>query len=110
MKTRICIALFFCCISYLLVAQTAVQTSFETGQGYNAGALNNQNGWTVSNGTATVNTVLFKTGSQSVKLAATASALKVDHTAYPGSVCGLTGEVYVDLWIYPILLPIYSYR
>lgn len=104
MKTRICITLFFYCMSYCLIAQTALQTSFESGQGYNVGALNNQNGWTVGNGTATVNTAVFKTGSQSVKLAATASALKVDHTAYSGSVPGLTGEVYVDVWIYPVAI------
>jgi poly(beta-D-mannuronate) lyase len=82
-------------------AQTALQTSFETAQGYTTGNLNTQNGWALTNGTAVVTTAKAKTGTQSINLSAAGTALLLNYVAYGNSVPGITGEVYVDMWINP---------
>lgn len=96
-------AVLFCCVSlvHFSYGQTAIQTSFETAQGYAAGTIHTQNGWTVSSGTAQVSTAKAYTGTQSVNLGAAASALLVNHVAYAGNVPGITGEVYADMWVNP---------
>ncbi|RYY66636.1 MAG: hypothetical protein EOO13_15550, partial [Chitinophagaceae bacterium] len=82
-------------------SQTAIQTSFETAQGYSAGNIHTQNGWTVSSGSAQVSSAKVHTGSQSLILSASASALLVNHVGYAGNVPGITGEVYADMWVNP---------
>lgn len=96
-------ALLLCCIclTHFSFGQTAIQTSFETAQGYTAGNVNTQNGWTVSSGTAQVSTAKAHTGTQSLNLSAAASTLLVNHVGYAGNVPGITGEVYVDMWVNP---------
>lgn len=81
--------------------QTAIQTSFEPAQGYTSGNLHNQNGWTLSTGTAVVSTAKVRTGTQSINLSATGTALLLNYVAYSGSVPGITGEVYADFWVNP---------
>lgn len=83
-------------------AQTALQTSFETAQGYNAGNLNTQNGWALTTGSATVTTAKAHTGTQSVNLSAAGTALLLNYVAYAGNVPGITGEVYADMWVNPV--------
>lgn len=95
--------LLFCCICFVnfCSGQTAIQTSFETAQGYNPGTIHTQNGWTVSSGTAQVSGTKVHTGTQSVNISAAASTLLVNHVAYAGNVPGITGEVYADMWVNP---------
>ncbi len=95
--------LLFCMLIVISVrSQTAIQTSFETAQGYNAGNIHTQNLWTVTTGAGTIINTSAKTGSQSLKLAATATALRVDHVPYSGTVPGITGDVYADMWVNPV--------
>jgi poly(beta-D-mannuronate) lyase len=84
-----------------VIAQTALQTSFESAQGYAIGNLHNQNAWKVTNGTAVVSTAKVHSGTQAINLSASNAALLVDYIAYSGSVPGITGEVYADMWVNP---------
>lgn len=92
-----------CCVAVNSFAQTALQTSFESAQGYSLGSVASQNGWTVTSGSgaATVINTLAKTGSQSLRLTASNTALKVDNVAYGSNVPGITADVYVDMWVNP---------
>ncbi|RYF84550.1 MAG: hypothetical protein EON98_08910, partial [Chitinophagaceae bacterium] len=87
----------------IVSAQTALQTSFEAPT-YTIGNLNSQAGWTATSGTVAVSTAKAKTGSQSINLSATVGALKSDYVAYSGTVPGITGEVYADMWVNPTSL------
>lgn len=49
-------------------------TSFEVVDGFSAGSLSGQNGWTVSQGTASISTVSVHSGTQALELAAGSSA------------------------------------
>lgn len=93
-------------VCLLLVAtvfsQTAIQTSFETAQGYNAGNLHAQQGWSLTTGSATVTTAKFHTGTQAVQMSSSNTAYLLNYVAYSGSVPGITGEVYTDCWINPV--------
>lgn len=91
----------FCSLGYLSFGQTAIQTSFENAEGYSTGTIHSQNGWTLSSGNAQVSTARANTGTQSLSLGASASALLVNHVAYAGNVPGITGEVYADMWVNP---------
>jgi poly(beta-D-mannuronate) lyase len=82
------------------MAQTALQTSFEA-PGYTTGNLNAQNSWTVTSGTVVVSNAKAKTGTQSIQLTAANTALLSNYVAYSGSVPGITGEVYADMWVNP---------
>jgi len=82
------------------IAQTALQTSFEAPT-YSAGTLHAQNGWTVTSGAVNVNSAKAKTGTQSIQLTAANTALLSNYVAYNGSVPGITGEVYADMWVNP---------
>jgi hypothetical protein len=97
--------LLICIVICTIVrSQTAIQTSFESAQGYNAGNVSSQNQWTVTSnsGSGAIINTLAKTGSQALKLSATGTALRVDHLAFSGSVPGITGDVYADMWVYPV--------
>ncbi|TZF85897.1 hypothetical protein FW774_02165 (plasmid) [Pedobacter sp. BS3] len=83
-------------------SQTAIQTSFESSDGYNPGNINGQNGWSVTSGDVAVSNAAAKTGTQSVKFSAGNTALLAKYTAYSGTVTGLRNEVYADLWIKPV--------
>ncbi|MEP6675682.1 MAG: chondroitinase-B domain-containing protein [Ferruginibacter sp.] len=95
----------FLCFLFLYLpavnAQTAIQTSFETADGYTAGNLNTQNGWSVSTGAATVYSSKSHTGTQSINFTAANTALLVNKVCYSGSVPGITGDVYADFWVNP---------
>ena len=95
--------LIFCVVMLSMTAnaQTPLQTSFETTQSYNTGNLAGQNGWTSTAGTVVVSTAKAKTGTQSVNMSANNATLKADYVAYSGSVPGITGEVYADMWFNP---------
>ncbi len=82
-------------------AQTALQTSFESTGGYSVGNLHNQNGWALTSGTALVSTAKAKTGTQSINLSANAGTLLLNYVAYSGSIPGITGELYADMWVNP---------
>ena len=84
-------------------AQIALQTSFETTEGYLPGNLHDQNNWKVKTGNAVVAaTNVVKSGTQSVKLNADNTALVVDFIPYSGTVAGLAGDIYTDFWINPV--------
>jgi poly(beta-D-mannuronate) lyase len=83
-------------------AQTALSTSFETGQGYTAGALGGQGNWTVTAGTGVVSTARFHTGAQSINFSSAGPALLANYVAYAGNVPGLSGTVYADFWVNPV--------
>lgn len=94
--------IFFCFfITGSSFAQTAIQTSFETAEGYTAGTIHAQNNWTVSSGTAQISAAKANTGTQSLSMGAGAGTLLVNHVAYAGNVPGITGEVYADMWVNP---------
>lgn len=82
-------------------AQTAIQTSFETADSYSVGNLNGQNGWSVSSGASTVYTTKARTGTQSLNFAPAGTALLVNKISYSGTVPGITGDVYADMWVNP---------
>lgn len=88
-----------CCLK--VQAQTALQTSFETTQGYTAGTVHNQNNWKVIAGSGTIVSTAH-TGTQGLQFIANNTALTAEHMAYAGTVPGITGEVYTDLWIKPV--------
>ena len=94
------------CLCLFVLAQTAIQTSFETTEthAFATGTLHNQNGWlltTASGTSATVNTTTVHTGTQAVNLVTTASALVLNKIPYSGTVPGITGTVYGDFWVNP---------
>lgn len=85
-------------------SQTAIQTSFETSEtpSYAAGNLHNQNGWTLTTAAGTsaiVQTTKVKTGAQAVTMTTTASVLTLNRIPYSGTVPGITGDVYTDIWV-----------
>lgn len=83
-------------------AQVALQTSFETTDGYVSGNLNDQNNWKVKAGNAVVSSTNFKSGTQSVNLSANNAAILVDFVPYSGAVAGLSGDIYTDIWLNPV--------
>jgi poly(beta-D-mannuronate) lyase len=89
-------------VMHTVFSQTAIQTSFESAQGYNTGNLGGQQGWSITNGTATVTTAKFHTGTQAVQMSSSNTAYLLNYVAYSGSVPGITGEVYTDCWINPV--------
>ena len=89
-------------LAYAGFSQTAIQTSFETAQGYTAGNLHNQQGWSLTTGSAVVTTAKFHSGTQSVQMTSSNTAYLLNYVAYSGSVPGITGEVYTDCWINPV--------
>ena len=100
-KLSIYPVLLFCMTIQFSFGQVALQTSFETAQGYNSGSVHSQNGWTLSSGTAQVSSTKANTGTQSLSMGANSGTLLVNHVAYAGTVPGITGEVYADLWVNP---------
>lgn len=82
----------------MAAAQTAIETSFESSEGYPAGSINSRPGWSVQNGSASVTTEAgyVEDGAQGLKVS-TSGRLGVRHTAYSGSQDGLGGVVYLDL-------------
>jgi poly(beta-D-mannuronate) lyase len=89
-------------LAYAGFSQTAIQTSFETAQGYTAGNLHNQQGWSLTTGSAVVTTAKFHSGTQAVQMNSSNTAYLLNYVAYSGSVPGITGEVYADCWINPV--------
>ena len=87
-------------------SQTAIETSFETGDGYPVGSVNSRPGWSVQQGSAAVTTDAdyVEDGAQGLRVS-TSGRLRVDHTAYSGTENGIGGIVYVDLWVNVRALP-----
>ncbi|SMD18148.1 chondroitinase-B domain-containing protein [Pedobacter nyackensis] len=84
-------------------AQIALQTSFETAEGYLPGNLHDQSNWKIKTGNAVVTaTNVVQSGTQSVKMNADNTALVVDFIPYSGTVAGLVGDIYTDLWVNPV--------
>lgn len=81
-----------------LAAQTAINTSFESADGYTQGNISGKNKWT-GNGTITNSVDYAKTGSLGLQLSSNSSTLQLDHIAYAKDVTGLTNDVYLDTWI-----------
>ncbi|MFT3753740.1 MAG: chondroitinase-B domain-containing protein [Paludibacter sp.] len=94
-----------------LQAQTIINTSFESSEGYSAGTINNQNSWKVTSGACSIVTTAdnLKTGSQALSLNANSTALQVDHIGFPSNVPALAGDVYIDFWIKLKALPSASF-
>lgn len=83
------------------LAQTALQTSFEAGEGFAVGNLNGQNGWASTSGVNNIYSTKVRTGTQSLNLTSTNTALLVNKICYSGTVPGITGTVYADMWVNP---------
>jgi hypothetical protein len=86
-------------------AQTVISSSFESSEGFSEGTLSAQGGWGRRAGTTDVvsDPAFVRSGDQGLRLA-TGSALVLGHTAFNGSTPGLTGVVYLDLWVKVISL------
>lgn len=98
MKNTSFIFIFMLFISSNICSQTAIQTSFETDEGYTSGNIAGTNNWS-GNGTLTAEPAYIKTGLQSLRLSSTASSLQTDHIAYAKDKTGLINDVYLDLWL-----------
>jgi uncharacterized repeat protein (TIGR02543 family) len=98
---------FLVMASASLTAQTAINTSFETTDGYSAGSVNNLKNWkiTYGNGEVTSLSDYVKTGSQGLRLYTASTALQVDNIPYASGVTGLGGDVYADFWVQMKSLP-----
>ncbi|KAA3661365.1 MAG: T9SS C-terminal target domain-containing protein [Calditrichaeota bacterium] len=81
-----------------LNAQDVFVTSFETNT---LGSINNQDQWEVENGTALVtdSETLVHSGSQGLNFIAENQTLVVSNTSFSGSEPGVSGVVYVDLYV-----------
>ncbi|HIL56522.1 MAG TPA: hypothetical protein EYG39_01270, partial [Rhodothermales bacterium] len=79
-------------------AQTAIETSFESADGYPVGSVHGRDGWDVEDGTAavTADADYVEDGAQGLRVT-TSGRLRVDHVAYDGQENGLPGVVYADL-------------
>ncbi len=99
--------------SALLHTQTAIRTSFEADEGYNAGSIHNISGWKLTSGTASVVTDAdyFYDGEQALRTSASASALQLEHIAYASNTTGLGwGEVvYADMYVKLLSVPSVNY-
>lgn len=109
----IIIAILFSGLFNALQAQTAINTSFESSEGYVTGNVHNVSGWKTTSGTANITSeadYLFS-GDQALRTSATASALQVEHIAYASNSSGLApgGIVYVDMYLKFITLPTVNY-
>lgn len=89
------ILLFF---SLNIYSQTAIQTSFESSEGYSQSTITGINKWS-GHGVITTTPDYIKTGQQSLRLSSSASSLQTDHIAYDKNSTGLTNDVYLDLWL-----------
>ncbi|MDR0419422.1 MAG: hypothetical protein LBH34_04345, partial [Prevotellaceae bacterium] len=85
-------------LSFSLLAQTAIKTSFESADGYTQGNISGKRSWT-GNGSVTNSSDYAKTGGQGLQLSSNSSALQLDHIAYAKNATGLTSDVYLDIWV-----------
>ncbi|GHS85130.1 hypothetical protein FACS1894201_04520 [Bacteroidia bacterium] len=76
-----------------------LKTSFETSDGYTLNAINGQQKWITTSGTATVATTAKSTGDNGLHLQDASGSLQMEYTGYSKTETGLTGLVYVDLYI-----------
>lgn len=92
-------------------AQTAINTSFESSESYNAGTINNQNKWKVTTGTSEITTDVdyVKTGTQGLKISSTSTAVQTEFIPYATAEVGLKADVYVDFYVKLKSLPAASY-
>ncbi len=94
----------FCVIGLILIplisvrAQLIMDESFEN---YSPGSLHNQGNWTVSSGYVAVSGDSFhvRNGLQGAHFLASQQTLVTNNTSFGGSEPGVTGIVYVDVWI-----------
>lgn len=95
----------------IAVAQTLINTSFESADNYTTGTINGKNKWTVSSGNGEIvgTTDYIKEGSQALKLSATSGALQIDNISYASNSTALSGDVYVDFWIKLKTIPTASF-
>lgn len=96
------LALFFTGILILLpsglISQTVLDETFEN---YTVGNLNGQGNWVVSTGTASVDndSNYVYSGIQGSHFSASSQSLATKKTSFSGSEPGVSGIVYVDLWV-----------
>lgn len=90
--------LIFLSILPFLRSQEAINTSFED---YNTGTINGQNKWTVVSGTGIVSVDPndIHAGTKALQIKTTGSALNINQVSYAGNVPGITGIVYLDLYV-----------
>ncbi len=81
-----------------LLAQDIFTSSFED---YSTSSINGQKNWDISSGTAIITEDLanIHTGAKSLSFQANSETLVVDNTTFTGSQQGVTGIVYVDLYV-----------
>ncbi len=87
-------------VSFRVLAGLPYLASFEVADGYTAGSLQDQLGWTVASGTAVVTSADSAHGDQSVSLGAGAVAALADQEIGAGATN--PSQVYVDLFAKPV--------
>jgi len=87
-------------VAIRLLPSLPFTADFETAEGYTAASINNQLGWTVPTGSATVTTTGAAHGTQSVTLAAQSPASELDHEF--GSLPPDPTVVFADLFAKPV--------
>lgn len=97
--------------SLLIQGETLINTSFESGENYSIGSVNNQQKWKVTTGSGVITNeaALVYAGQQAMRTMATATNLQVEHIAYASNATALGGDVYVDFYIRQNTLPTVNY-
>ncbi len=97
--------------SLLIQGETLINTSFESGENYTIGSVNNQQKWKVTTGSGVITNeaALVYAGQQAMRTMATATNLQVEHIAYASNATALGGDVYVDFYIRQNTLPTVNY-
>jgi poly(beta-D-mannuronate) lyase len=97
--------------SLFVQGETLINTSFENGENYTVGSVNNQQKWKVTTGSGVITSeaALVYAGQQALRTTTSASNLQVEHIAYASKVTALGGDVYVDFYIRQNTLPAVNY-
>ncbi len=87
--------------SLFVQGETLINTSFENGENYTVGSVNNQQKWKVTTGSGVITSeaALVYAGQQALRTTTSASNLQVEHIAYASNFTALGGDVYVDFYI-----------
>jgi len=91
------------CLALPVFAQEIIRTGFENTEAnpFAMGALNGQNHWSVAGGSAliTAESAYVRSGYQGLKIGVANQTLVIENTAFSGSVSGVSGIVYMDVWV-----------
>ena len=81
-----------------LYAETVLREGFED---LAIGSINSQAGWTVSSGSCTItdDSNFVNTGLKAARFTTNGQSLVVNHTAFSGTEAGISGILYLDVWV-----------